>query len=141
MSDFSKHELRKYAQEEIAGFLVASALGPTFKSHHCGESSDSFDCRIVQEDNPQIALEVTTDADPKYEELTSSLFSQPYGEALNIEEGMGRWILHLTLNARIKLLTKQAIENLIRNCLVQNCTSASRDNLRSNHPLRTDLHT
>lgn len=140
MPSFSKHELRKYSQEEIAGYLVASALGSTFQSQHCGDSSDSFDCRITKEDTPQIALEVTTDADPKYEELTSSLFSQPYGEILRLGEGLGCWIFHLTLRATVKSLTQQTVENLIQNCLSQNYTSVHIGELGTNHPIKRDLH-
>lgn len=140
MSDYSMHELRKYAQEEIAGYLVATALGSKFKSHHCGSSSDSFDCKIMYEDTARIALEVTADADQEYEELTSSLFSQPYGEALQIEEGLGRWILQLTLGTSIKLLSKEAIEKLIRNCISLGCTTIASGDLRSNHPMKPYLH-
>jgi hypothetical protein len=140
VSNFSKHELRKYTREEIAGYLVASALGSTFQSQHCGDSSDTFDCRIIKEDTPVIALEVTTDADPKYEELTSSLFSQPYGEALRLGEGSGCWVLHLTLRANVKSLTKQTIENLIQNCLSLSYTSVHIRDLRTNHPIKKDLN-
>lgn len=140
MSNFSKHELRKYTREEIAGYLVASALGSTFQSQHCGDSSDTFDCRIINEDTPVIALEVTTDADPKYEELTSSLFSQPYGEALRLGEGSGCWVLHLTPRANVKSLTKQTIENLIQKCLSLSYTSVHIGDLRTNHPIKKDLN-
>ena len=94
----------------------------------------------MEEDTPQIALEVTTDADPKYEELTSSLFSQPFGEALLLGEGLGCWVLNLTLRANIKLLTEQTIENLIQNCLSLSCTSVHISELRTNHPIKRDLH-
>jgi hypothetical protein len=140
VSNFSKHELRKYTQEEVAGYLVASALGSTFQSQHCGDSSDSFDCRIMEEGTPQIALEVTTDADPKYEELTSSLFSQPFGEALRLGEGLGCWVLHLTLRANIKLLTKQTIENLIQKSLSLSYTSVHISEMGTYHPIKKDLH-
>jgi hypothetical protein len=140
MSNFSRHELRKYTQEEIAGYLVASALGPVFQSQHCGDSSESFDCRIVKEGTPLIALEVTTDADPKYEELTSSLFSQPHGEALRLDEGLGCWVLHLTLRAKINSLTQQTIENLIHHCLSLGYTSIDIDDLRTNHPIKKHLN-
>lgn len=139
MPNFSKHNLRKYAQEEIAGYLVASALGPKYQSHHCGVSSDLFDCKIMFEGIPQIALEVTVDADPKFEELTNSLFSQPFGEIVRLSEGMGRWIFQLNLEANIKSLTKQTIEEIIQNCLLMKYTSVSVGDLRSNHPIKRDL--
>lgn len=94
----------------------------------------------MEEGTPQIALEVTTDADPKYEELTSSLFSQPFGEAIRLGEGLGCWILHLTLRANIKLLTKQTIENLIRKSISLSYTSVHIGELRTNHPIKKDLH-
>jgi hypothetical protein len=94
----------------------------------------------MEEGAPQIALEITTDADPKYEELTSSLFSQPFGEALRLGEGFGCWVLQLTLRAKIKLLTKQTIENLIQKCLSLSYTSVHISELRTNHPIKKDLH-
>ena len=135
MSDDLIHELRKYAQEEIAGHLVACSLGISYRSHHCGDKSESVDCIITEENKPRIALEVTSDADPKYEAMTNVLFSQINGEAISLAKGMGRWIINLNIGASIKLLTQYPIEDVLRDCLSQNCITINRSYLRSNHPI------
>jgi hypothetical protein len=139
MASLSKRALQKYAQEEMAGYLVAAALGESFNAIHLGSFSDSFDCLLTNSNVPEVALEVTTDADPKYEELTNALFQQPKGEAVCLTAGLGRWIINLEIGARVNQLTIDSIEGLLTQLLTRNCAKADKTQLAANHPTRKKL--
>jgi hypothetical protein len=135
MSNHSARNLRKYAQEEIAGYLVSAALGDSYQSTHCGDSDDSYDCTITKNGIPEIALEVTSDSDPIFEEMLSSLFSQPFGEAIELNKGLGRWIIHLALGAKIKCLTHDSIEEVVRSLISENIDNIDKAYVNRNHPI------
>ncbi len=95
--------------EELAGYLIASQLGPGFSSSHIGNLNESADCEISYRGRPHGLVEVMTDTSPLREALFDKILQSKGAERMQLPKGEGAWMCELTSESHIDGLTPDTI--------------------------------